>query len=200
MKKIFSILFIFIAFNQMLIGQVTSKNRFEVNGFNVRGSNTEGMESTRASGVNVVYTRYLWKGLNIGLAAGFGDFNGRGTVILERFDDFPELERDYRQFQVKLGYDIYQTNRIRIGVQADYLRRHYRGITSRITSGSEGDPGFRESLSFGRISAPSLFLGSYAMVKLVDRVHLKGDLSYGFPSFNFYYEYTQASIGLTYEF
>ncbi|MFN3801830.1 hypothetical protein [Belliella pelovolcani] len=136
----------------------------------------------------------------MGVAYGFGEFYGRGSILLERFDDFNDLERDYRQFQIKLGYDILQTDRFIVALQAEYLRHYYNGIDLRITEGDPNDPDFKEYLSFGKLVTPSFYTGAYLMAKLHKQIYLKGDASYGVPSMNFDYQLFQFSLGLTYQF
>jgi len=200
MKKIILLVWILFGSYEISQGQHLKKNRFEVNSFQNRAPNTIGSESTRATGINFGYTRYLLKRLNIGAAYGFGTFSGRGSILLERFDDFPELKRDYRQFQIKLGYDVIQAKNIVLGFQAEYLRHYYNGVSLRITEGQPGDSNFKESLSFGRIITPAFYTGAYMMAKIHNQVYLKGDASYGWPGLNFDYELLQLSVGVAVHF
>lgn len=182
--------------SQSLYAQQTYKNTFEISTFNLSSANTTGFERTSTNGISLGYTRYFFDRLNLGASVGFGDFRGRGSVLLERFDDFPENNRDYTHWQLRLGYDLVQTQRLNLGVQAEYLRFFYNGITERFTVGSPDDPGFIEQLSFGRLATPSFFVGPYGMFQLTKRLSLKGEAAYGMPSMNFGYTNYRLSIGL----
>jgi hypothetical protein len=203
MKKIILLLIAFLFFQEISFGQDVRKNRFEINNFQIRESNTIGPESIRVTGINIGYTRYILHKLNLGIAYGFGEFNGRGSELLERFDDFG-LERKYRQYQIKLGYDVIQTNAFILGFQAEYLRSYRNGITTIISTGDRDAQGnrviIRESVDFGRSATPSFYTGAYLMARLHNQFYLKGDASYGIPSMNFDYELFQFSFGLTYQF
>lgn len=204
MKNIVFLLVIFLLFHDYSLGQSVGKNRFEINTFQNRGSNTIGPESIVATGINFGYTRYVLNRLNFGVAYGFGEFYGRGSVLLERFDDFNNLERDYRQFQVKLGYDVMQIKRFVLGVQAEYLRNYRNGIDEILTSWDRDEQGnkvnFQESIGFSRSATPNFYTGAYLMAKLHKQIYLKGDASYGVSSMNFDYQLFQFSLGLTYQF
>lgn len=204
MKYLFFFLFVFLLFQEVSFAQDVKKNRFEINTFQNRGSNTIGPESVKATGINIGYTRYVLNRLNLGVAYGFGEFYGRGSDLLERFDDFNDLERDYRQFQIKLGYDVVQTKRFVLGIQAEYLRNYRNGVDEILTSWDRDEQGnkvnFQESIGFSRSATPSFYTGAYLMTKLHNQIYLKGDASYGVPSMNFDYQLFQFSFGLTYQF
>ncbi|MCH6202191.1 hypothetical protein MMU07_21620 [Aquiflexum sp. LQ15W] len=186
--------------SQSLHALQTYKNTFELSTFNITSANTTGFERTSTNGISLGYTRYFFERLNVGASVGWGDFYGRGSILLERFDDFPENRRDYTQWQLKLGYDLIQTERLNLGVQAEYLRFYYNGITERFTVGSPDDPEFLERLTFGRLAAPSFFIGPYGMFHLTEKLAVKGEAVYGMPSMNFEYTRYRVSLGLGFRF
>ncbi|MCU0401924.1 MAG: hypothetical protein MUE75_13120 [Algoriphagus sp.] len=196
MKKRFQFIVGLFLISQTLYAQQKYKNTFELNTFNISSANTTGSERNNTYGVSFGYTRYFFDRLNLGALVGWGDFYGRGSILLERFDDFPENRRDYTQWQLKLGYDLIQTKRLNLGVQADYLRFYYNGISERFTVGNPEDPGFVERLSFGRLATPSFFIGPYGMFHFSKRLSIKGETAYGMPSMNFGYSNYRLSLGL----
>jgi len=135
---------VFIVFAFLFIGwanaQNIQKNSFEISTFrNVSHLRVdEGV--TRNYGISLNYNRYFAKRWNVGAGWGFGDFNGRGfNGLYEAFYEFSD-NRNYTQYHIRLGFEPIQTEKFILGVQAEFLRFAYNGVTG-ITMGGPGLPG-----------------------------------------------------------
>ncbi|MFD2037183.1 hypothetical protein ACFSKL_20465 [Belliella marina] len=199
MKKIVFVVcaFLFIGWAK---AQDLQKNSFEISAFRNTGNGHNPVSSMLNYGISLNYNRYLFKRWNVGAGWGFGDFNGKGyNGLFEKFYEF-KSNRNYTQYHVRLGFEPIQTKRFILGVQAEFLRFSYNGI-SEIIIGGPGQPGDDpRRVTLGRSRVSGGFFGPYGVFNFSESFFLRGNYLIGIPVLNYDWRCTNMSLGVGYRF
>lgn len=195
---------VFVVCAFLIIGlakaQDLKKNSFEISTFRNAGKGQDPVTSMLNYGISFNYDRYFFKRWNLGAGWGFGDFNGTGySGLFEQFYEFAD-NRNYTQYHIKVGFEPIQTKRFILGVQAEFQRFAYNGISGIIIGGPGqlGDDPRRVTLGRSRVSGG--FFGPYGVFNLSDNFFLRGNYSIGVPALNYDWRWTNMSLGVGYRF
>ena len=176
------------------------KNSVEISAFRNAG-NVQVPESSMLNyGINVNYSRYFFKRWNIGAGLGFGDFNGNGfNGLLEGFYEFAD-NRNYFQYHIRLGFEPIQKEKFALGIQTEFLRFSYNGISEMIIGGP-GLPGDDpRQVTLGRSHVSGGFFGPYGIFNFSESFFLRGNYLLGIPVLNYDWSWISMSLGVGYRF
>jgi len=199
MKKISLVVCVFLMV-ELVHAQHEKQNGLEISAFRNAG-NSPDLESTMLiHGINVTYSRYIFKRWNIGAGFGFGDFNGRGfNGLLEGFYEFSD-KRNYTHYHIRLGFEPIQKEKFALGIQGEFLRFSYNGI-SEIIIGGPGLPGDDpRRVTLGRAHVSGGFFGPYGIFNISESFFLRGNYLIGVPVLNYDWRWTNISFGVGYRF
>ena len=199
MKKIVVVVCAFLCFG-VAHAQDSKKNSFEISAFRNAGNGQVPISRMRNYGISVNYSRYFFKRWNVGAGWGFGDFNGNGfNGLLEEFYEFAS-NRNYTQYHIRLGFEPIQTKKFAIGVQAEFQRFAYNGISG-ITIGGPGQPGDDpRQVTLGRSQVSGGFFGPYGIFNLSENFFLRGNYLIGVPALNYDWSWNNVSLAVGYRF
>ena len=180
--------------------QNLQKNSFEISTFRNIGNGQVPENSMLNYGISLNYSRYLFKRLNVGAGWGFGDFNGKGfNGLLEQFYEFSD-NRNYTQYHIRIGFEPIQTKSFILGVQAEFQRFSYNGISG-ITIGGPGQPGDDpRKVTLGRSQVSGGLFGPYGVFNFSESFFLRGNYLIGIPVLNYDWNWTNMSLGVGYRF
>ena len=180
--------------------QDEKQNGIEISVFRNAGNALVPEGSIRNCGVNLNYGRYFFKRWNIGAGLGFGDFNGNGfNGIFEEFYEHSD-NRNFFQYQIKLGFEPIRKEKFALGIQAEFLRFSYNSITDRRTGGP-GLPGDNpRRVTLGRAHVSGGFFGPYGIFNISENFFLRGNYLIGVPVLNYDWRWTNMSLGVGYRF
>jgi hypothetical protein len=194
--------FLFCVF--LMVGLVHAqdyqKNSVEISAFRNAGNGQVPISSMLTYGVSFNYDRYLAKRWNVGAGWGFGNFSGQGFHgLLEQFYEFAD-NRNYTQYHIRIGFEPVQTKWLILGVQAEFQRFSYNGI-SEIIIGGPGLPGDDpRRVTLGRAHVSGGFFGPYGIFNISENFFLRGNYLIGVPVLNYDWRWTNMSLGVGYRF
>jgi hypothetical protein len=99
-----------------------------------------------------------------------------------------------------VGFEPIQSKRFILGIQAEFQRFSYNGI-SEIIIGGPGQPGDDpRRVTLGRSLVSGGFFGPYGVFNLSESFFLRGNYLMGVPVLNYDWRWTNMSLGVGYRF